>query len=176
MPAEVDRVHDLPQPHVALLALALVLPRAAVQRAPCTKRKERTHPCRMSHSRSESAGRSQMPPPVTSPTARSCSTAQVPQPQAARPVSSPLMASSRGKATPFEESSSNLTVNGTMVRMSAVWPLLHLVHIKQGRKTTAVRARRADQATARAGATSEFTGPRCGRGSRAPCRSRRNIS
>jgi len=73
---------------------------------------------------------------------------------------------------PFEESSSNLTVNGTMVRMSAVWSLLHLVHIKQGRKTAAVRARRADQATARAGATSEFTGPRCGRGSRAPCRSR----
>jgi len=42
----------------------------------------------------------------------------------------------------------------------------------QTRKTAAVRARRADQATARAGATSEFTGPRCGRGSRAPCRAR----
>ena len=36
-------------------------------------------------------------------------------------------------------------------------------------KTPAVRKRRADQASARASATSEFTGPRCGRGSRAPC-------
>ena len=34
------------------------------------------------------------------------------------------------------------------------------------------RAHRADQATARASATSEFTGPRCGRSSRAPCRAR----
>jgi len=65
-------------------------------------RKERIHPSRMSHSRSESAGRSQMPPPVTSPTARSCSTAQVPQPQAARLVTSPLMVSSRGKVTPLD--------------------------------------------------------------------------
>jgi len=103
IPAEVDRVHDLSKPHAALLALVLVLPRAAAERAPCTKRK--THPSWMSHSRSESAGQSQNPLPVT---ARSCCTAQVPQPQAARLVTSPLMVSSRGKVTPVEEPPSNL--------------------------------------------------------------------
>ena len=40
-------------------------------------------------------------------------------------------------------------------------------------KTAAALTRRADQATARASATSEFTGPRCGCGSRAAVRDRR---
>ena len=104
----------------------------------------------MSHSRSESAGRSQMPPTVTSPTPRSCSTVQVPQPQAARLVTSPSMVSSRGKVMPFEDSSSNLTVNDTVndtvVRMSVVWSLLHL-ELQPLPRLSDARARRTTAAT-----------------------------
>jgi len=73
--AEVDRVHDRPS-----LLLTFLAPPRSVPLA----RKGRMRPSRMTHLRSESAGRSQMPPPITSPTPRFCSTAQVPQLQAAR--------------------------------------------------------------------------------------------
>ena len=56
------------------------------------------------------------------------------------------MVSSRGKVMPFEDSSSNLTVNDTVVRMSVVWSLLHL-ELQPLPQLSDARARRMTAAT-----------------------------
>jgi len=157
-------------PHVVLLALALVLPRAAAQRFPCAKRRD------VPVSNVAFAKRKRRPKPDAA--------------AGHKPDATPLLHSAGPTATgggarnePLDDlyerkggalRGAAVELDGKRYGGAHVGGLVAAaLGSHQTRKTAAVRARRADQATAiRASATSEFTGPRCGRGSRAPCRAR----